>query len=203
MAKVSALVRSTLTSARDGIGAPGHYLKAELHSQGINVIGHGQYGAVIEEDAQVFKIFGKDEAGYGAFIKFLKGKSSTLLPRVKTVGTFGNYTCVHIEKLVKMDEMGDRLSNQLAWWINAYVRTYLSKKYGIGWKEVVSFPKEAEKYVNRANCMGLLKKMADWMVANQENGRRIGFDLHNGNFMLRKGPDGAMQLVITDPWCND
>lgn len=201
MAKVSALVKSTLKSTAS-INQAGRTLRTSFEAKGIRVLGSGMYGAAIEDNGEVFKVFGSEERGYGAFIRFMKGKSSCLLPRVKVVGKIGSYTCAHIERLYPLSEMGASAAYDLADWVAYVAHTHRYKKYGLGYQQSrVKFPVGAEKYVNKANMVGLIKKMVDWMLENQQDGR-YGLDLHTGNFMLRRNADGTKQVVITDPFCN-
>lgn len=200
MVKVSERIRSTISNAGSA-PRPGHLLREAFLNAGITVLGNGMYGAVIEDQGQAFKIFGADEAGYGAFVKYLKGKSSVLLPKIQTVGTFGNYQCIHIEKLERMSVLGDRVHWDIACWASYVVDKYLWSKYGWSYKPSrVVFPAGAEKFVNKANMVGLLKKMVDWKIDN-EGSHELTFDLHEGNFMVRVDADGNKQVVITDPFC--
>lgn len=201
MVKVSERIRNTLKSAGTS-GRPDSILHNAFRENNVTVLGSGSYGAAIEDDGEVFKIFCSDEVGYGAFLQFLKGKSSVLLPRVKTVGTFGNYTCTHIERLYPLDSMEDCDAYYMAAWISEVALNHRHKKYGHGFNQgKPKFPKNGEKYVNRTNMIGLIKKMVDWMYANDYQ-YQVSLDLHCGNFMLRNNPDGTQQVVITDPFCN-
>lgn len=201
MAKVSERIRTTL-SKTGGAKRPGSTLREAFVAAEVNVLGSGMYGVAIEDGGDVFKIFGSEEVGYGAFLKFLKGKSSVLLPKVKVVGQFGNYTCASVERLYSMEEMGNREAWYFAEWVSAVAYNYLAKKHGQGCGgRRAKFPAEAEQYVNRANMIGLIKKMVDWMVTNQYD-CGFGLDIHYGNFMLRHNADGTKQVVITDPFCN-
>lgn len=202
MAKVSEIVRTTLTSETLARKAPGYHLAKMFRESGVKVLGDGMYGAAIEDRGEVFKIFGAQELGYNRYLQFLKGKSSVLLPRVKTVGQFGPYTCVHIERLYNLREIGFQLEHDLSRWIEYVAKNYAFKKYGLGRKpDRYRFPQEAAQYVNKANMIGILKKMVDW-AANNGLEEGIDLDLHNGNFMVRKNEDGSMQVVITDPFCD-
>lgn len=208
MAQVSELTRTAITTAEADHFQPGYHLADKLKVAGVNVLGNGWYGAAIEEDGQVFKIFGREEAGYGQFVKYLKGKSSTLLPRINHVGSFGAWQVVQIERLYNLDdELGIELAMQVGDWIAYTFGRHLQRMgirdfYWLGKRP--SFPKEAEGLFNKANFIGLLVKMADYMQAyNAENSMTIRFDIHRGNVMVRRNADGTRQLVITDPWAQN
>lgn len=203
MAKVSEAVRSTLTSAATGYRAPGHYLKTTFESKGVTVLGAGMYGAAIEENGNIFKIFGKEEKGYGAYLNYLKGKSSVLNPRVKVIGSFGAFTCVHIERLHHMgDEIGHDLAYAFAEWASYVARKAFNKAGGDEWFCKAPFPKGAEQFVNKANMAGMLKKLAVFAYNHfKENEQDMTWDLHSGNFMVRRNEDGTKQIVLTDPFC--
>lgn len=202
MPQVSELVRNTISTAGDATYAwsTGHYLKKRLEDAEIPVLGVGAYGAVVEDGGQVFKIFKTDEIGYGAFVKYLKGKSSVLLPQTEVIGTFGAYTCIHIERLEALTVLGENAAYQFSEWARYIGRRYREQKYGIShgcWP--TKFPKEFNLFVNKANFIGMMKKMIDWSMAN-EYGDKVELDLHYGNFMVRTNADGLKQVVITDPW---
>ena len=204
MAKVSELVRSTLSNANIYLDRPGNVLREKLVKQGITVLGWGMYGAAIEDSGEVFKIFGSQERGYGAFIRFMKGKSSVLLPRVKVVGSFGSFTCAHIERLHTMaNEIGGDLACEVASWISYVAHKEYAKLTGghCYWNRH-RFPEAASQFVNKTNMVGLVKKMVAWSVENEGSlDRELTFDLHHGNMMVRRNDDGTKQIVITDPFC--
>lgn len=203
MAKVSEAVRSTLSTAAER-NAPGYYLKETFREKGVNVLGAGMYGAAIEENGNVFKIFGKEERGYGAYLAYLKGKSSVLHPRVKLVGSFGLYTCVHIERLYDLrSEIGANLAYDFAQWASYIARKAYVRAGGNDFVEKVRFPKAAAQYVNKANMVGMLTKLAKFVAEHNAANGRVGWDLHSGNFMVRRNEDGTKQIVLTDPFCNN
>lgn len=203
MAKVSEAVRSTLTAAATGYRAPGHYLKTHLAEKGVTVLGAGMYGAAIEENGNIFKIFGKEEKGYGAYLNYLKGKSSVLNPRVKVIGSFGAFTCVHIERLHDMaDEIGIDLAIAFADWASYVARKAFIKAGGEDYLMPAPFPKGAEQFVNKANMAGMLKKLAVFAYNHfKDTEQSVEWDLHRGNFMVRRNEDGTKQIVLTDPFC--
>lgn len=210
MTQVSELTREAIiaTEAPTGWGGPGATLRDGLTSKGINVLGAGHYGAAIEENGEVFKIYGAPEKGYDRFVKYATGKRSVLLPRMSPVGQFGNWKVVHVEHLYSLDSvLGTDVANELGGWINYSLTSKLDKR-GVShrgwWVTKVKFPKDAEAIVNRANLIGLLTKMIDVMVAiNAEGGKTVRFDVHRENVMVRKNADGTMQLVLTDPWADN
>ena len=172
MVKVSDSIKSTITNAT-GRTAAGWYLETYLRDAGITVLGAGMYGAAIEDQGNVFKIFSADERGYGTFLQFLKGKSSVLYPAVKKVGVFGSYQVVHIERLYNLvDSMSHDDACQFAAWANYIARKGRAKAAGIPcgtFKE--RFPKAAAKFCHQLNMTGMLTKLGAWMYENGEIGR--------------------------------
>jgi hypothetical protein len=201
MVKVSDSLKSAITAADDRIAA-GWYLESYFRKAGVTVLGAGMYGAAIEDQGNVFKVFSSDERGYGAFLTYLKGKSSILYPRVKTVGTFGAYQCVHIERLYPLtDSMSYEDATKFAAWASYIARKGNAKAVGAGNARhfKTRFPQAAAKFCHQLNMTGMLTKLGAWMA---ENGDGVGFDLHRGNFMMRHNADGTRQIVLTDPFCN-
>lgn len=204
MAKVSEKIRTALTTSNIAVGwGVGKRIAAQFTKQGIEVLGSGQFGAVIRDNGNVVKIFNAQEKGYGFYLNFLKGKSSVLHPRVKTVGTFGQFTCVQIEPLVDFSKIaGSDVANQLAEWISykCYATQYRIRGSKYPYKS--RFPEAASQYVNQTNLAGMLDKFVRAIVKyEQETDVGLTLDIHAGNFMLRDNGDGTYQFVLTDPLC--
>lgn len=209
MTQVSELTREAIASTSTGNGwnSPGGTLREGLSKKGITVLGSGYYGAAIEEDGQVFKIYGTKEVGYNEFVNYAVGKRSVLLPQISQVGQFGEWRVVHIERLYSLiDVIGETDATMVGNWISYTMAKKLMQRGidGRNWWSKCKFPKSADAIVNRANLIGLLTKMIDKMVEiNSRGGKTIRFDVHRDNVMVRKNADGTMQLVLTDPWADN
>lgn len=204
MAKVSEKIRTALTTSNIAAGwGVGKRIAASFTAQGIEVLGSGQFGAVIRDNGNVVKIFNAQEKGYGFYLNFLKGKSSVLHPRVKTVGTFGQFTCVQIEPLVDFRKIaGNEVANDLASWIDYKCKSVRCRLQGSKYPWRSRFPEAASQYVNKTNLAGMLDKFVRAIVEHEKaTGVDLTLDIHAGNFMLRDNGDGSYQLVLTDPLC--
>lgn len=204
MAKVSEKIRTALTTSNIAVGwGVGKRIAAQFTKQGIEVLGSGQFGAVIRDNGNVVKIFNAQEKGYGFYLNFLKGKSSVLHPRVKTVGTFGQFTCVQIEPLVDFSKIaGNEVASELAGWIDYKCNSVRYRLRGCKYAWKSRFPEAAAQYVNKTNLAGMLDKFVRAIVKHEkETGVDLTLDIHAGNFMLRDNGDGSYQFVLTDPLC--
>lgn len=210
ISKITAAVSSTRKGAR-----PGFDIADSLREAGMTVLGSGAYGAVTKSEEGVFKIFAKDEVGYGEYLNFMKGRWSVLSPRVTLLtggATTDKWTVIKIEELTPvnndevMAELGISLKDihALGDFIYYHIQRRKNARAGGTNPGKLRAPEWMAKIVDLKNFKGYLDKMMDHAdKVEQETGAVLHWDLHYGNVMIRRDENAIrpLQLVITDPWC--
>lgn len=165
-----------------------------LDCQGVEVLGMGAFGAVIDCDLFVIKIFDATDMGYISFLNFCEtvGKNR-YLPEIYFHQKISKY--LHIAMIEKLEAFGSETDKE-----------YLGiRQYGQRWgrkaeaeklnAEVTAILELMKTYKDAYNQVAAdHNSTADWKV--HEYMSELCHDVHSGNVMLRE-----KQLVITDPWC--
>ena len=210
ISKITAAVSSTRKGPR-----PGFDIADSLREAGMTVLGSGAFGAVTKSDEGVFKIFAKDEQGYGEYLNYMKGRWSVLSPRVTLLSggaTTDKWTVIKIEELTSinnddmMAELGITMKDvqDMGNFIYYYIQRRKWARQGNKNNGKLRAPAWMNKVVDLKNFKGYLDKMMDHAdKVERETGVVLYWDLHYGNVMIRRDENAIrpLQLVITDPWC--
>lgn len=164
-----------------------------IHSQGrLKHFGSGCYASVYgsKKSNIVYKVgLVEKNDGYMAYLKVLQKQrvQNPYLPKIHGVRIYTNgrdsYYVAALEKLKElpynMYSIVDAFEEACKDWMCDESISAGRKKLGI--KTVVIYPK-------------YLKEALDVIRTAKKSSRNIGYDLHDGNFMMR-----GKQVVITDP----
>lgn len=148
-----------------------------LKFEGVNVIGAGCYGVVVEYGDKVIKLFGASDEPYLAFLDLIAAHPCKYFPKVFERGEINDrIVYVVMERLEVVKDWDDDLENLH----NRIVRGMDGRQARLN-----KTLREATKLLFVTSC-ALNKFEEIWLTE----------DLHTDNVMLR-----GETLVITDPWC--
>lgn len=201
MADTLSVLTPVLSKTRVG-HRPGNDLRDSLEEAKITVIGSGAFGAVFEDDNQVFKIYDQHEVGYGRYVEFMSTIQSPILPKIEKIGNIGRWQLISIERLYPIYQAFPNHDRMLmSTYLNNVVNRIMQSRgeeVPVWWNDDGSYiPPWDDLILDVDNLKLIVDKMIDF--ANSYTTDRIYWDLHCGNFMFRKVGD-KFEFVLTDPW---
>lgn len=160
----------------------------------IKVIGTGNFSVVVATDeGDTLRIVPKSDVGFAQFVTFLKRKSSVLLPKMELVLDTEYFQVFKTERLTPLnDAISSELANKFGDWISNYAEQRKSGRAVRGAVEATA-PAELTSMVHVGNLRGMINKIVQFRTVGQ-------MDLCPENFMIRQAADGAVQLVVNDPY---
>ena len=154
------------------------YMAEILEKLGLDVIGSGMFGVVIDCGDFVFKVFTADDEAYLDFLDFCENVDSKHLPVILWDQQINaHWWGVCLEKLTTLEEDIDEVPTSLT-------------KHPM-FQHACKRIRDGKRNTGSKELNALLDLLAETCYREEHF-----IDLHNGNAMLRD-----RTLVITDPWC--
>lgn len=151
---------------------------------GYNVLGSGMFGAVIDMEDFVLKVFRADDDAYLAFLDFCDEVDSPHLPNILWDAQINEKMwAVCLEKLEPIDTWDNSFQGKLTAHLYREINKYQYKL------------RDDETYHPKLplDLRATMELMEEYRKNNDSS---FWCDIHDGNVMLR-----GSTIVITDPWC--